>query len=97
MMQCLSTLEAVVEAADCLNADVVFARVPDSRIPYWYSVRRWMLKRRLAAARRQIFTLDIPATPGIPGAAFEQAPAITIRAACSSAGSKVATKPVASK
>jgi len=57
-MQCLTPLDAVVDAAGQLNADAVFAYVPKSPIPYWQKFQKWTLRRRLSAANRQLFMLD---------------------------------------
>lgn len=57
-MQCEAPLEAVVEAADLLDADVVFAQVLPSRIPYWQVFSRWWLEQRLALHGRHLYTLN---------------------------------------
>ena len=57
-MQCVSELDAVAEAADQLDAQVVFARVPESRIPYWQQYQVWKLERRLR--QRILYTLTNP-------------------------------------
>jgi hypothetical protein len=58
-MQCYAPLEAVAQAANQLDAQVVFASVPPSHIPYWHRFQTWKLARRLN--HRQVFTLDQPA------------------------------------
>ncbi len=65
-MQCLSPLEALSNAADQLNADVVFAYVPQSWLPYWRKFQTWHLQRSLAAAHRQLFVLDQAALDQLP-------------------------------
>jgi hypothetical protein len=55
-----TVLDAVVQAANDVNADAVFAHVPDSRIPLWHRFRTWMLERRLAASHRQLFVIERP-------------------------------------
>ncbi len=57
-MQCVSTLDAVAEAAAHVGAAVVFAQVQDSLIPYWHRVQVWNLKRQLEAQKCQLFMLD---------------------------------------
>lgn len=57
-MQYLTALDAVVNAAEQVKADIVFARVPASRISYWHKFQIWNLQRRLVPARRQLYTLD---------------------------------------
>lgn len=73
-MQCLSSLDAVVEAADSLDAVVVFAQVLPSRIVYWRTFQIWNLRRRLALKHRQLFTLDQPRS------ILEWTPSIVVRA-----------------
>ncbi len=58
-MQCLSPLQAVAEAAGYLQAEVVFASVPETRIPIWRKYQLWSLKRQLGANCR-LYTLDQP-------------------------------------
>ncbi len=62
-MQYVNWLEAVSDAADQLDVETVFAHIPPGRIPYWHRFQKWNLKRQLAAAHRQLFTLDQPAGP----------------------------------
>lgn len=60
-MQCVTSLGALADAAEELDADVVFAHVPESRIPYWRRLQVWNLERRLSHS--QLFTLDKSHTP----------------------------------
>lgn len=57
-MQCVTPLDAVADAAAQLEAGVVFAQVPESRIPYWRKFQIWNLERRLRSEKRQLVTLD---------------------------------------
>lgn len=59
-IQCLTPLDVIVDAAQQLNADAVFADVPHSPIPYWQKFQKWMLQHRLSAANRQCFMPDKP-------------------------------------
>jgi hypothetical protein len=59
-MQYVTALDAVVDAAEQINANVVFAHIPASRFYYWHKFLIWNLQRRLVAARRQLYTLDQP-------------------------------------
>lgn len=79
-MQCATTLEAVVDAADQLNVDVVFAHIAKSWLPYWQAFQTWNLKRQLSSAHRQLFTVG--------GAAQEDeyVPSITMEAAYRAGG-----------
>jgi len=79
-MQCLTPLEALVDAADQLDADAVFAYVPPSRIPYWQAFQKWVLNRRLSAAHRELFM------PDQSDPIMERMPAITVRAVYPSTG-----------
>jgi hypothetical protein len=58
-MQCYASLDAVAQAAQAVDAQVVFASVPPSHIPYWQRLRTWQLAHKLN--HRQLFTLDQPA------------------------------------
>jgi hypothetical protein len=73
-MQCLSATDAVVEAVDHLQADIVFAHVASIRISYWRRFQVWNLGRRLASKRCQLFTLDQPV------GFIEWMPTITVKA-----------------
>ena len=77
-MQCLSTTDAVVDAAEQLEAVILFAHVAPSRIGYWRRFRVWNLGRRLAAKHCQMFTLDQPI------GFIEWMPTITVKAVVSS-------------
>ena len=74
-MQCATALNALADAADHVDADMVFAHIPPSRIPLWRDLQIWTLWRRLAGSGRQLFTLDKP----LPTS--EQLPTITARPA----------------
>lgn len=60
VMECLTPLEALPDAVEQLEADAVFAYVPESRIPYWQRFQKWMLQRRMAKTHRQLFIPDRP-------------------------------------
>jgi len=57
-MQCINTLDALVDAAEQLDADAIFAHIPKNRVPYWQAFQLWNMRRRLARAFRELFTLD---------------------------------------
>jgi hypothetical protein len=59
-MQYNTLIDALAQAADEVNALVVFARVPQSRIPHWRGLQLFWLENHLHAARRQLYTLDTP-------------------------------------
>ncbi len=56
-MQYVTALDAVADAAELVDADVVFANVPASFIPYWQKFRIWLLERRFNAQHRRLHTL----------------------------------------
>lgn len=74
-IQCISPTTAVADAADYLDAAVVFARLHQSRIPFLRQFRLWRLMRRLNPERRQLYTLDQPAPDG------KSLPTVTIKPA----------------
>ena len=76
-IQCLSPLDVVAQAADELEADVVFARVPEHAIPYWRKFQIWNLERGLKSQARQLYTLDKPAN------ITEWVPSVTVNASVS--------------
>lgn len=82
-MQCIEPFEAVVEAAEHLDANVVFARVLPSRIPYLHRLRLWWLEKRFAAEKRQLYTLDQPSSDGA------RAPSITVKPARGAASKRL--------
>jgi hypothetical protein len=57
-MQCYSAFDALADAAEQLDARIVFANIPPSRLPYWQRFQAWQLERRFSAAHRQLFTLN---------------------------------------
>jgi len=59
-MQCISLADALVEAADQLDAAMVFATLPEYSLSYWRKFQLWTLHRRLAAHQRQLHTLEQP-------------------------------------
>jgi hypothetical protein len=73
-MQCMASLDAVAEAAANLDAALVFAQVPSSRVPSWRKFQIWNLERRLRMEHCQLFTLD-----QLPGT-IEWVPSITVKA-----------------
>jgi hypothetical protein len=59
-MQCLSSLDALAQAVHYLKADVVFARIVETRIPLWRKFQVWNLERLLRGTDCQLFTVDRP-------------------------------------
>lgn len=57
-IQCVTLSGALVNAADQLAADILFAHLPAAYLPYWRRFQTWNLTRRLSALQCQLFTLD---------------------------------------
>jgi hypothetical protein len=57
-MRWVSYVEAMVEASDQLNAEVVFAHLPESRLPFMRKFQIWDLRRQLAQHHRTLYTPD---------------------------------------
>jgi hypothetical protein len=49
----MTLTDAITQAAEHVNAQIVFAHIPESRIPLWTKVQQWMLSRKLARQKRQ--------------------------------------------
>jgi hypothetical protein len=49
LFQYASLVEATMQAAQHVGASIVFARIPDSPIPFWTKFQTWRLQRGLAA------------------------------------------------
>ena len=69
-MQWLTYVDALVEASDLLNAKVIFASVPESRLPFMRKFQTWDLRRQLAQRQRTLYTLDAPTNSTLPAAQF---------------------------
>jgi len=59
-MQYVTFGGALVDASDELNANVVFARIPASAIPFWHKYQSWDLHRQFEQRERTLYTLDQP-------------------------------------
>jgi hypothetical protein len=73
LMQCLTPMEGLIDAANQLDADAVFAYVPKCWLPYWQTFQKWTLQHRLSAPNRQIFM------PDQPDPSMGRLPTITVR------------------
>jgi hypothetical protein len=51
----LSFVEAIVQAAELYKAQVVFARVAHSFIPFWQRLQAWRLRKSLEHDHRQLY------------------------------------------
>jgi len=45
--------EAIAEVAESIDAQLVFAQLPESMIPFWTKFQQWMLNRQLAHQKCQ--------------------------------------------
>ena len=52
VFQYVTLARAIAEAADYVEAQVVFATLPHSPVPGWYKLQSWSLRRRLAHHQR---------------------------------------------
>jgi len=59
-MSFISLADALVQAAEHTHASVVFAPVPQSRLPFWRKLHLLNLRRQLTAQGCQLYTLDEP-------------------------------------
>jgi len=53
LFQYASLAEAIAQAAEYAGAQVVFARIPESRIPFWTKLQTRLLKRQFARQQCQ--------------------------------------------
>ena len=60
VFQYVTLPEAIVQAADYVEADIVFATLPKSIIPYWQKFQLGRLRNDLASHGRQLIDLDQP-------------------------------------
>jgi hypothetical protein len=77
MFQYMTLPDAIADAAEYFGAQVVFATLPKSALPYWRRFQLWNLRRRLARQHRQFYTLDRPRDTS----ATDWTPSILVRAA----------------
>ncbi len=61
VFQYATFLEAVADAAAFVDASVVFAKIPASRLGLWHRAQEWYLRHLLANQHRQLYTLEKPA------------------------------------
>ncbi len=57
-MEYITIVDAIIDIAEILDAEFVFAHVPKSVIPYWQKFRIWRMEHRLIAQNRRLFTLN---------------------------------------
>lgn len=56
-MQCISILDAMADAAEHIDAEVIFANVPEVKVRLWRNFQLWMLNKRFSKAHRTLYTL----------------------------------------
>ena len=62
-MQVVSSLEGIIYAANSVDAQIVFARLSHSLIPFWHAWQTRILQRSLEKHQRQLYTLEYQDTP----------------------------------
>lgn len=60
LMQYSSFMDALVQAAEQLDAAAIFARLPKPSVAVLHKVQLWNVKRQLSAQGRQLYTLEQP-------------------------------------
>jgi hypothetical protein len=63
--QYVTLSDAIVDAAAYVEAQVVFATLPASVIPYWRRFQLWWLHQSLARQHRSFYTLEQPVDAAI--------------------------------
>jgi hypothetical protein len=58
LFQYVDLMDALVQAAEQLHADVVFATLSPSIVPYFRKFRLWNLNRTLRRDKRTLYTLE---------------------------------------
>jgi hypothetical protein len=58
LFQYVTRQDAIVDVAEQLDAQVVFATLPHSRFALWRRLGLWNLRRRLNHAHRRLYTLE---------------------------------------
>jgi hypothetical protein len=53
LFQYLDLPDAIAQAAEHMNAQIVFAKLPESGISFWTKFQRWLLNRQFAREKRQ--------------------------------------------
>jgi hypothetical protein len=62
-LQSVTSVEAIIWAAECVKAQIVFAHLPHSLIPFWRLWQRWLLRRHLEQLQCQLYLSDGAAAP----------------------------------
>jgi nucleotide-binding universal stress UspA family protein len=58
VFQYLTLTEAIADAADHINADFIFATLPNSLIPYWREYQLHNLRQRFVRQHRHLIEID---------------------------------------
>jgi len=66
--QYITLSEAIVDAAQYFNARMVFANLPQYKLPFWRKLLMWRMRRQFARLGRLLYTLDetTPNEPQVP-------------------------------
>jgi hypothetical protein len=54
LFQYMTLINGLIQAAEAVKAEVVFADVPVSRLPYWSRLQHWWLRRGLVSRGRRL-------------------------------------------
>jgi hypothetical protein len=65
VMQYATLFDAIVQAAESVGAQIIFAQLPNRVIPYWHNIQMAMLRRRLAHQQRQLLE-QAPGVQALP-------------------------------
>jgi len=69
---------AIVQAADYVDAKIVFAELPPSTLPFWYRFRVWLVRQALAERDGHLYLLEKGRSPNF-GAPSVLVPAASAR------------------
>jgi len=69
---------AIVQAADYVDARIIFAELPPSAVPLWYRFRAWLVRQALAERGKSLYLLEKGASPNF-GAPSVLVPAASTR------------------
>ena len=58
LFQYISRAEAIVDAAEQVDASVVFATLPHGLFAFWRRIELWNIRRQLKHQHRTLYTLD---------------------------------------
>jgi hypothetical protein len=63
LLQVMSTRDGIISAADSVDAQIVFAQLSHSIIPFWHAWQTRILRRSLEQHQRHLYMLDYQGSP----------------------------------